>query len=481
LQGNVKNIVTVFYLLTSKTFKMLQLFNKTGKTLFLLFTLSLSLAMANAQLARLSQRPPTNGQGGWSTNNFSICSPANRDWRVEYNFCAPVPNGPCTISGACGANPYRIHFRLFRNGNQIANTTYQLSQAWGNWPLYNFATQPGNYQAEIRLQVRRWPFCTWSTLQTTLTNTITVSAQQAIPDFNINGIPIPSNGSPILVCGSNIRVNAANTSCETRYLVSIQESDRWWNRTGQYEVDVWFNGQAPNNINLQQLAINNSQPPTFIGPVNRRNTGLFGGNLPNGQKRYYRVSICVNEPNWVCKTALIEVDGNCRTDQRGEPDNNIYDMIGSGNEGGDMANLEYDPIIKGNGDVTNTDMEIAPCTDDFVDNTGGKIAPTATNLTAIPTTKAQSDASNSITTAKLAPNPASDQVSLAITLQQESLVQVNIFNAAGNRVKQALSNRKLMPGQQNLPLDISGLTSGIYIVEIWQDKQVSKQKLVINK
>jgi hypothetical protein len=458
---------------------MQQFLSTSSKRLLFLFVLMLSLNLANAQLARLSQRPPAGGLGGWFTSNFAVCGAATRDLLVEYNFCAPVPNGPCTINGACGANPYRMNFRLLRNGNQVANTTYTASQAWGNWPLYNFAVQPGVYQAEIRLELRSgfWPFCSWNPHQTTLTNTFTVTQTQAQPNFNVNGTAIPTNGSAINVCGSNIRINAAATTCETRYMVSIQECDQWWNRTGQYEVDVWFNGQAPDNINLQQMALNYSQPPYFTGPSTRYNTGLFGGNLPNGQPRYYRVSICVNEPNWVCKTALIKVDGNCRA-TAGPADVNAYYPITAGNEGGDKANLNYDLIRSG--DDSNTGIDTEPCTGEIITNrmAEGSVGIDKSNIPKA-VTPGTLDAV-SATTVKLSPNPAQGQVSLALNLQQEALVQVNIVNTTGVRIKQGLINKKLMPGQQNLQLDISGLKSGIYFVEIVEDKQVSKHKLVIN-
>ncbi len=459
---------------------MQQFLSSSSRRLLFLFVFLLSLSFANAQLARLSQRPPANGQGGWSTSGFTVCGAATRDILVEYNFCGPFPNGPCTINSACGANPYRMNFRLFRNGNQVANTTYTASQAWGNWPLYNFAVQPGVYQAEIRLELRSgfWPFCSWNNHQTTVTNTFTITQTQAQPNFNINGIPIPSGGSPINVCGSNIRVNAATTTCETRYMVSIQECDLWWSRTGQYEVDVWFNGQAPDNINLQQIALNYSQPPYFTGPSTRYNTGLFGGNLPNGQPRYYRVSICVNEPGWVCKTALIKVDGNCRA-VPGPADVNVYTPIAAGNEGGGKANLNYDLIRNGDDSKTNVDTE--PCSGKIIttrtDEAAGSIE--KSNMPVAVNHGLPEVASN--ITAKLSPNPAQGQVALLLNLKQETLVQVNIVNAAGVRIRQGLVNRKLMPGQQNLPLDISDLTSGIYIVEIAAGEQVSKQKLVINQ
>jgi hypothetical protein len=58
---------------------------------------------------------------------------------------------------------------------------------------------------------------------------------------------------------------------------------------------------------------------------------------------------------------------------------------------------------------------------------------------------------------------------------------VNIVNAAGVSIKKGLVNRKLMPGQQNLPLDISGLAPGMYVVEVVENEHLSKQKLVINQ
>jgi Secretion system C-terminal sorting domain len=459
---------------------MLNLMNTKSKRALLLLVFASCFTISHAQLARLSQRTPASGLGGWLTSNYSICGTGNRDLLIEYNFCGPWPNGPCNISGSCGANPYKIHFRLFRNGNQVANTTYQVSQAWGNWPLYNFVTQPGVYRAEIRLEMKSgfWPFCSWRTLQTTLTNTITVTRQQAVPNFNINGIPIPTDGSPIRVCGSNIRLNAAATTCESNYMISIQESDRWWNRTGQYEVDVWFSGQAPNNINLQQIALTYSQPPTFTGPVNRRNNVLFGGNLPNGQKRYYRVSICVNEPVWSCKTALIEVDGNCRGEV-GEPDTNEYFLIGTGGDGYDMANLEYDAVVNGNGDNVNTDEDTEPCTDKIIPGPDPVKEEGKTEQALV--IGAPSKDFTSSSSAKLSPNPSQGQVSLVLNPKQETLVRVNIFNAAGNLMKQGLINKKLMPGQQSVSLDISGLKPGVYIVEVQEGKQSSKQKLVINQ
>src|SRR5690606_7980003 len=60
----------------------------------------------------------------------------------------------------------------------------------------------------------------------------------------------------------------------------------------------WFSGQAPGNINL-----NNVAAALGYGP-------LQGGNLPNGAKRYYRVALCTGDDGWECKNALIRLSPN---------------------------------------------------------------------------------------------------------------------------------------------------------------------------
>jgi hypothetical protein len=140
-----------------------------------------------------------------------------------------------------------------------------------------------------------------------------VASTTATPDFNVNGIAVPADGSPINVCASIILINAAATSCETSYWVGIHERDRWWNRSYQYEWGTWFAGQAPNNISLQKLAAN-SAAYWINGPASWKGGVLVGGYMDpptNSVERHYMVEVCTAEPSWKCKQGLIRVNGSC--------------------------------------------------------------------------------------------------------------------------------------------------------------------------
>jgi hypothetical protein len=208
--------------------------------------------------------------------------------------------------------------RVYRNNNQIWSKSFQGSASWSNFYFYNQNLTPGTYRAEVTLKKRNWTCIGWNTVETVHTNSVVVNGTSVVPDFDINGITVPSDGSPIDVPASYIRMNAASTSCESQYFITVQESDRWWNRTYDYEWDRWFGGQAPNNINLQLYSVLFSVPPYFTGTAIREASPLIGGILANGDDRYFRVSLCTNEPSWNCKGALIRVDC-CETGESIEP------------------------------------------------------------------------------------------------------------------------------------------------------------------
>lgn len=151
----------------------------------------------------------------------------------------------------------------------------------------------------------------------------------ATPNFTVKNssnvwVVPPADGSPIDVCASNITINAAGTNGESRYDIVVQESDPWWNRTYQYEWGHWFSGQAPNGIKLQNLASIYSYPPDFTGAAVRQGTILYGGNLPNGSARHFRVSVCTDEPTWTCKSALLRVIGSCLTSSPPQTNNETW-------------------------------------------------------------------------------------------------------------------------------------------------------------
>ena len=200
--------------------------------------------------------------------------------------------------------------RLYKDGNQIGSSTFQGSAAWSNQFFYNTGVSPGIYTASIRFERRRW--VGWRDVETVNTNSIAVNTV-ATPKFNVDGKPIPGNGAPINVCASHIGVNAAATTCETKYWVGVWETNLGWQRTYKYEWGLWNSGQAPDSISLQQLSAN-SAAYWINGPANRKGNVLFCGFLDaptNSIERYYKVEVCTTEPSWQCKHALLKLDCSC--------------------------------------------------------------------------------------------------------------------------------------------------------------------------
>lgn len=288
----------------------------------LLCFLGSTLQAQNAELEYQRPSPFT----GYSSDNFNVCgNPPTRKFRVSYEHCPGVViiGGNC-ING-CGGNPIRYTVTFTRNGSPISSHTFQASSDWFRTDFNNVLATPGNYRASILVEGRKGLCIGWKTIGTYYTNTITVGTTPNVANFDINGNNI--NNSPLTVCGSNIRVNAAASSCETAYFIAVEESDPYWNRTYDYEWGRWFSGQAPNNINLQALSATYSVAPYYTGDPARQGQILIGGNLPNGQARHYRVKVCTG-PTWNCKTALIKVNPNCRVDLSTlTPDNNTYEWV----------------------------------------------------------------------------------------------------------------------------------------------------------
>jgi len=257
-------------------------------------------SQASASTATLEQSAAQ--AGPYDPGAFSVCSSGTRSFKVSYHY----GSNPT----AFGANPYRMTARLYKDGNEIGNATFQGSAAWSNQFFYNTGVSPGIYTASVRFERRR--IFGWQSVETAYTNSIAVNAV-ATPNFNVDGQPIPANGVPINVCASIISLNAAATDCETTYWVGIHERDLWWNRTYQYEWGLWSSGQAPNNISLQQLSVN-SAAYWINGPANRKGNVLFCGYLDaptNSVERHYMVEVCTAEPSWQCKYALLKLDCAC--------------------------------------------------------------------------------------------------------------------------------------------------------------------------
>jgi len=156
------------------------------------------------------------------------------------------------------------------------------------------------------------------------TNIGTVQVKpKAVPNFTVNGMTIPADASPLSPCYSQALVMDADlTSNESDYFMAVAESNRWWESTGNLEWGGWFAGQAPDNIVVQDKMLNNKH--YFTAPTPAQVTAspslavLKGGTLQSppslaGQDRYYRLQICVGEPEWTCKMVLVRFNMGCRT------------------------------------------------------------------------------------------------------------------------------------------------------------------------
>jgi Secretion system C-terminal sorting domain len=78
----------------------------------------------------------------------------------------------------------------------------------------------------------------------------------------------------------------------------------------------------------------------------------------------------------------------------------------------------------------------------------------------------------------LAPNPATDVVDLIVDLDKTSNLSVKIFNTVG----QVVSTEKIAQILRGVSrLDISGLNSGIYIVEVSDGTAKARKKLVVSR
>jgi len=267
--------------------------------------------IAAAGTANLQWAPA--GTAAYSTSGIVSCGVSKK-----VNFEVAFTGSSCSPS--FGSNPYQFEFFLYRNGVQIGHIPYQqASSCWYNGIFYSVDADAGTYSAIVNFKKRK--VTGWVPVSQDNSTTLNASKTPATPAFKI--VSILSNGqlstsqlatttifpTVSINISQPILIDATPTTCETTYNVGVQESEQNWNRTYKYEWWKWFPGNAPNNINLQQLATTYSNPPDYLGTdLTRYGTPLFGGDLSPGIPRYYRVNLCTAEPSWACATAILRVN-----------------------------------------------------------------------------------------------------------------------------------------------------------------------------
>jgi len=87
---------------------------------------------------------------------------------------------------------------------------------------------------------------------------------------------------------------------------------------------------------------------------------------------------------------------------------------------------------------------------------------------------------NSITAIKLAPNPASDNVTLSFTLEKAANVKVSITDMVG-RIVSDIADQQMSAGDRKIDISTSQLASGIYNVSVQINNGITTKRLSVIK
>ena len=160
----------------------------------------------------------------------------------------------------------------------------------------------------------------WVVVGTYETNTSKLYYNNANPNFILSSqMGIDGGGRPIS-CRSNVSINGNSSSCESKYLLEVIETDAYW--TNYLNADYagkWFNVPV-SNIDLQWFTANYGNPvngdpvngptPTAYDGFEMKEKNVTGS---NGQPNFYIIKISVLQNVWKSKQMLIDVDGSCKT------------------------------------------------------------------------------------------------------------------------------------------------------------------------
>lgn len=281
---------------------------------------------------------------------------------------------------------------------------------------------------------------------------------QSYPYFNLFSTPWFGSGSSssplpftlpptVYALSSNVWMHGAGTTCENKYIITVEEANQWWGNLGTYQWSrLWDGFQVPNNINIQALCelYGTNQSVTLCNGSAGATKRMIAGNLPpnqGGGPRYYRLSLATMEPGWQSVTALIRFQQNCQISGGGNPKSeSIYDFPEPEPES--VWSYSNWQAMNGLGSSTET-----------------------VNLST-----------------ELYPNPASDMSTLRITLNAGSQLDVTVLDMQGKLVMHPFVH-EYKPAGQHLVLMQADLfpASGIYFVQVRAGNETQTQKLIIQK
>jgi hypothetical protein len=127
----------------------------------------------------------------------------------------------------------------------------------------------------------------------------------------------------------------------------------------------------------------------------------------------------------------------------------------------------YTPMV-----VTNSNP-FAQLTNNTIWYQAGKLSYDFNNAGVGVKENAQNSASNSV----IYPNPASNNATLVIDMKDNSSVDITVMNAVGQVVK--TNKAQAQAGQNSINIDLNGLSTGIYMVNVKVGGATSTKKLIV--
>ncbi len=80
---------------------------------------------------------------------------------------------------------------------------------------------------------------------------------------------------------------------------------------------------------------------------------------------------------------------------------------------------------------------------------------------------------------KIFPNPAETFTQVDFTLEESRKVSLNVYSAVGQHVKEVVSNRKYVGGQQSIAVNVKDLKPGLYIAKLKVDGQTVGEQFMV--
>ncbi len=316
------------------------------------------------------------------------------------------------------------------------------------------------------------------------------------------GTPAPGNGGGFHVTGTSGTVNFTTSTISGNS--AFNEGGGLWNQNGTTMTVV---GSTLNGNSTQKggAIFNNTGSMTTVmtSTISGNTATLSGGGLSNNgaSLSLNAVTVAMNTSatggginamnNVSLKNSIVALNtAGSGTDISGTLTSNGYNLIGSDDlnvfaaQATDLENVN--PVIgslQDNGGTTLTHQllngspayDAGDAADTFVDQIGQSVFGTARDMGAYESQVALSvEDFNAVSVLKIYPNPTRGNFNIVIDESISGNVEVQIVSVTGKLVQ------KLMIGNGVNAMDISGMASGMYIINVKTERGATSHKLILN-